>query len=202
MRAAWWSILRSELRRTLDEAQIATIGASNAVINFPAGVALDPGGNIYVSNAFGSAGKITVYAAGSSGDVPPTATISGGATELCGTNGIALDSSGNILATNGGCGRGASITTYPAGSNGDVSPSATISGIDTGLSTPLGITLDSAGNIYVANFGPGLPSGSVGSVTVYPPGSAGDSAPLAIIVGQNTALLVPQSIALDSSDRI
>src|SRR6267143_1111165 len=62
----------------------ATIAGGNTGLNFPLGIALDGAGNIYVANERGNvgAGSITVYAAGASGNAPPTATIAGGNTGL------------------------------------------------------------------------------------------------------------------------
>ena len=48
-----------------------------------------------------------------------------------------------------------SVTVYPSGSNGNVTPSATISGNsssdNTGFGNPAGIAFDALGNLYVAN---------------------------------------------------
>src|SRR6202035_129076 len=78
---------------------------------------------------------------------------------------IAVDHSGRIYVTNKGptkCTRvpggsscspngHGSITVYAHGSSGDGAPTATITGANTGLQFPFGITLDSNGNIYVLN---------------------------------------------------
>jgi len=152
------------------------------------GVAVDTAGNIVVVNR-GNA--ITVFSAGSNGNVSPSAIISGSNTELNSPYGIALDSSGNIYVANFA---GNSVMVYPAASNGNVSPSTTISGSDTGLDAPDGIALDSSGNIYVANGG-----GSGNSVTVYPAGSNGDVTPIATIAGANTLLKIPQAIVVIGS---
>ncbi len=83
------------------------------------------------------------------------------------------------------------VTAYPAASNGDVAPSATI----TGLKSPQGVAQDSSGNIYVANDSPA-------SVIVYAAGSTGDAAPIATISGPDTGLQDPLGIAVDSSGKI
>src|SRR5208282_211668 len=87
-------------------------------------------------------------------------------TQLGAPQGIVLDSAENIYVTNQGGSPpnapGFSVTIYGAGSSGNVAPLETIMGSNTGLNVPQGITLDSAGNIYVAN--------QIGNtVTVYPP---------------------------------
>src|SRR5208282_3390274 len=81
--------------------------------------------------------------------------IGGSNTGLNQPLGIALDSSGKLFVANNEtqpcstqCG---SVTVYPAGSNGNIRPSVTIVGGNTGLYFPSGIALGASGNIYVAN---------------------------------------------------
>ncbi len=95
--------------------------------------------------------------------------------------GAAVDSNGNLYVADFSS---STVTVYPAGSDGNVAPSATIGGPNTGLNTPDGIALDASGNIYVANF-------SSATVTVYPAGSNGNVAPSATIGGPNTASTLP-----------
>jgi uncharacterized protein YjiK len=185
---------------TGDARPIATIQGANSGLSDPHGIALDSKGNIYVvDQPFGS---ITVFAAGSNGNV--IATITGSATGLANPTGVALDSSGNIFVSNYGDQPGAySVLVYPAGSNGNVKPSATISGSRTGLALPWGIALGPDGKIYVANFGSGISDHSDhDSITVYAPGSNGNVAPSATIVGDRTGLNSPGGIALDSVGNI
>jgi len=92
------------------------------------------------------------------------------------------------------------VTIYPLGSNGDATPSAIIEGEGTGLNAARGIAVDSNGNIYVAN--DGSSDGGTDSITVYPPGSNGDAAPIAVIEGDNTGLINPTGVAVDSSGNI
>ena len=81
---------------------------------------------------------------------------------------------------------------YSAGSNGNVTPSATISGGNTGLMSPIGIAEHAGGDIYVAD------SVAV-SVLVFSAGSNGNISPAATISGAKTGLEKPLGIALDSS---
>jgi streptogramin lyase len=149
----------------------------NTMLANPRGVALDAGGNIYVTNASGP--YITIYPAGSSDNAKPSGIIGCGApgsglcngpdlTQLGQPFGIALDSTGNIYVTNSGGPpgvQGYSVTIYGAGATGNTAPLETIAGNSTHLSVPEGIVLDSKGNIYVAN----LENGEAFNVTVYPP---------------------------------
>ena len=82
-------------------------------LGVPYGITLDPKGNIYVTNDGSTAVpgfSVTIYGAGSSGDVAPLETIAGGSTGLNHPEGIALDSKGNIYVANL---EGFSVTVYP-----------------------------------------------------------------------------------------
>jgi sugar lactone lactonase YvrE len=187
---------------TGNSAPTAIIAGANTGLISPTGITLDANRKIYVANP-GSLGggpdSITVYATGSSGNVTPTATITGSATGLANPTAITLDASGNIYVANSGSQIGGvdSITVYPAGSNGNAPPSATISGVSTGLAVPWGIAVGSNGNMYVAN--DGITIGVSDSVTVYAAGSNGNAAPSATITGSSTGLDSPGGIAVDSS---
>jgi hypothetical protein len=124
----------------------AAINGAVTGIDWPASVALDQRGNIYVANAGrpGFPANIGVFSAGSSGNVPPIATISGSNTGLDGrtVRGIALDSNDNLYVTSDGHdSTESSITAFAAGSNGNVKPIAVISGDNTGLSAAVGIAI-------------------------------------------------------------
>jgi len=126
----------------------------NTGLAFPNAIAVDSAGKIYVANEFGGAngyGSVTVYAAGANGNVAPTATIgntnvdskggnAGDNTGLISPSAIVVDSAGNIyVASDCGfdCG---SIAVFPPGSNGNVAPSATLTGTGSGglAISPLG----------------------------------------------------------------
>jgi len=75
----------------------------------------------------------------------PIATINGSSTGLFDPIGIAVDSSANIyVADNGEAFTPGSVFVYSAGSNGNVAPTATISGPLTGLAAPLFIAFQPA----------------------------------------------------------
>ncbi len=196
-----------------DAAPVATIGNPNVErgFSFPAGIAVDTNGEIYVASDF--PGSVIEYAAGSYGNAMPVATISGPGSPY----GIAVDSNGNIYVTswqgcsvpaNAAAERGdseteadsqkcppAMVIEYAAGSNGDAVPLATISGVDTGLNGPIGIAIGSNGTIYVLNNGSS-------SVTEYAARSNGDAKPIATIRGSATGLNSPLGIAVDSKGKI
>jgi acylphosphatase len=173
---------------------IGSIGGSQTGLNDPVGVAFDASANIYVTNkALGIQGNesVTVYAAGSTGNVAPTQTIAGTSTGLDNPVQLALDSSLNIYVANQtfpNSGNG-SLTVYAAGANGNVAPTETIEGASTELDLPAGIALDSSDHIYAAN-----PADS--SITVYAAGSNGNVAPINTISGSKTGLNGPRTIVI------
>ena len=139
--------------------RIDTIG-SDSGMEAPTGIALDPAGKIYVANAgsaYGGTDSITVYPYDSFADEAPSKTISGANTGLALPEGLAVDGDGILYAANGTGGPDGmgSVTIYPYRSNGNVTPTATISGGDagdnTGFNFPAAVAVDTAGNIYVAN---------------------------------------------------
>jgi hypothetical protein len=157
----------------------------------PSGIALDNSNNIYVSN-FGNItdpGGVEVFAAGSNGNVAPSAIIAGYSTNLANPSGVAVDGNQNIYATSATI----SINEFAAGSNGNVAPSATISGKKTDLDLPVGVTLDANANIYVTNNG-------VAAILAYAAGSNGDVAPIELI--KTTKCTQSCHIALDGSGNI
>jgi hypothetical protein len=184
-----------------DTTPITNVTGPGTGLNNPFGIAVDSSGKIYVANFAGGlgTGSVTVYRAGSNGNVAPIATIVGDDTGLDNPSGIVVDSSGKIYVANRGGGptSASSITVYPAGSNGNVKPIVTIAGPDTGLDDPC-IAVDSSGKIYAGN--------TSDSITVYPAGSNGNVKPIATITGPDTGdqtgLSQPNGVALDSKGNI
>lgn len=196
----------------LNEAPVARIAGSKTLLNYPYGIALDSQGNIYVANASGGravphepydVGSVTVYPAGSDGNIAPMAVISGSQTGLALPLGIAVDSEGNIYVGNLNTANtknstfnvaDGSITVYAPGSKGNVAPIATIAGSNTDLIDIEGIALDSLGNLYTV----GCETVYCFGVNVYPLGSNGNVAPAAVIFGADTGLVFPIAMTLDS----
>ena len=191
---------------------VATIAGPRTGLDNPC-IAVDSSGKIYAGNASDS---ITVYPAGSNGDVRPIAAITapdtGDKTGLSHPSGIALDAKGNIYVANAANGtenpenpndNSFNVTVYRPGSNGNVKPIATLHGSSIAAEA---IALDSSGKIYVTSqFGLDADndlSGS-GTVTVLSPLDKGEAKTIATIYTTGkTGLRGEDTFALDSKGNI
>jgi DNA-binding beta-propeller fold protein YncE len=151
--------------------------------------------NIYVTQADSAGGSVLIFPVTATGNVAPSAIISGVNTRLDDPHRTAFDASGNIYVTSA---YNSSVFIFPSSANGNVVPSTTISGVPTGLDYPNGIALDANGNIYVTNFGNFTPP----SVTVYAAGASGNATATAIISGAATGLGNPHGVAVDANGNI
>jgi sugar lactone lactonase YvrE len=177
----------------LPQAQIAGAGTS---IGYPRGVAVDASSNIYVANSSSgpsSTSSILEFAAGSSGQTPPSFSITGPLTGLSFPTGIKVDAKGNVYVANTGNG---TITVYAPMSNGNVAPTLTIGGPNTeppgGMQSPTGLALDAALNIYVADK-------ATNQILVFAAGATGNATPTRIIGGPATGINNPSDLLVDST---
>ena len=158
-------------------------------LNAPFGI-FKTNGLLYVANSASSGlPSVNIYAVTSNGDEAPAHTIIGFHTGLSGPTGIAVTHTGVIIVLNGND----SITSYPFGKYGDVSPVRTISGPNTQLGPgPCGIALHN-GRMYVTN-------GS--EVLEFPVNANGDVFPSTLIGGPHTGLGGACGIAVDKDGNI
>jgi hypothetical protein len=189
---------------------IAIIAGPHTLLRSVHSLAVDSNRNIYVGAFEPAPTGVRIFAAGSNGDVKPRAAIRGpnGPNPLFeNPDGVAVDQKGELVVANGsGLSSGSGVLFFPAGSDGDVRPSATISGAKTGIDWPAGVALDTRGNIYVANAGRYGVGGHdfPASIRVYSTGSDGNVPPIATISGSNTGLngRTVRGIAVDSKENL
>jgi uncharacterized protein (TIGR03437 family) len=147
----------------------AGIAATTALLNGPNGLALDPSGNLYVSDGanalqgavykVSTSGTMTVVAGGASNNLLNGGYGDGGqatTAALSMPSGLALDTAGNLYISDAGESRvrkvaptgvittfaGSNVQTY----NGDGGPANAA-----GLSQAFGVAADSSGNVYIAD---------------------------------------------------
>lgn len=90
---------------------------------------------------------------------------------------------------------GPTIAVYPLEANGNSRPVQMIRGRKTGLVFPVGIAVDDARTIYVADI-------RDNSIAVFAAGAAGNVAPARRIAGAHTGLNAPAGVALDRTGNI
>ena len=146
--------------------------AVQAAIAFPSGVAVDAAGNVYFADKANNRvrkvdtkGVITTVAGsagvpGFSGDGGPATSAKLGLNLTAAFQGVAVDSAGNLYIADPRNNRvrtvntAGIITTYAG--NGNIFQTARGDGgppFAAGLSTPYGVQVDSAGNIFIADTG-------------------------------------------------
>jgi uncharacterized protein (TIGR03437 family) len=199
-------------------------GALTAELDLPSDVAVDSSHNLYIADTLNSrvrevtsgiistmAGNGTTYYSGDGG--PATSA------ELDLPVGVAVDSSGNVYIADPG---GASTTTGTPVSGGavrKVTAGGTISTVagngtagyygdggpatDALVNTPNGVTVDAAGNLYIADTGNSRirKVDSTGTITTVAgsntTGYSGDGVPAIL-----TALNLPRSVAVDAAGNL
>jgi hypothetical protein len=169
-------------------ALLAGCKSSGAAYNPP--VSLAPYSNILVSEA----GDNTVYTfpLSANGSVAPTATLSGGTTQLNQPEGLFADRAHRTLwAGNYAGGSGGTVTEYSL-NGGSGAPIKSIGGATTTLHGPGGIYVDGSGKLYVGDF-------TNAAVDVFAAGANGDVAPARQISGATTGLTRPTGLWLDSN---
>jgi hypothetical protein len=162
-------------------APMALIQGSATQLGVEYDIAVDPSGNIYVTNDT-AAGTISVFAAGANGNVAPIRTITPASSSTFA--GIAFDSSGNLYAVenqtpaSGAFPSVASIVEFAPGATGAATPTKTITA--SALTDCGGLTRDSVGNLYLvdATFSGVSPNVSiVTSVLGFGPNASGAVTP-------------------------
>ena len=182
-----------------------------ARFNFPAGVAVDSNGNIYVADAINQtirkitpSGVVSTFA-GSAGSIG-SANGTGSAARFHEPFGVATDSSGNVYVadtfnnTIRKITPGAVVTTL-AGSAGN-SGSTDGTGSNARFNSPYGLTVDSGGNVFVADTNNHTirKVTSAGAVTTFA-GSAGNSG-TANGTLINARFASPEGITIDTNNNL
>ena len=182
-----------------DARPIATIKGPATGLDDPVSITLDSSGKIYVLNngTAGNSASIEVFAPGSRGNAAPIARIAGPATRLLSVNRIAVDSAGQIyvaIEVVDVDSQPAGILIYPPGSNGNLTPSATIGGVESEIQNPWGIAIDLQGDILVVE----AATDKKGRLLIFPAGTRGEAKPRFVLEGNDDRLIAPTTIAVDS----
>jgi uncharacterized protein (TIGR03437 family) len=198
-----------------------------AQLEFPAGIAVDPGGNVYVADrdaavvrCISASGAISTYAGtgvpGYSGDGGRAASA-----QLSGPLGVAIDVNGNLYVADAGNNvvRKISANGTIATVAGNGVPGFTADSVQatvTSLNSPEGVAVDASGNLYIADTVNDRvrmvsPTGVVSTVAgtglsaVY--GSIWDNTGVSTTTGDGgpataAAVVLPTDVALDSAGNL
>jgi sugar lactone lactonase YvrE len=185
--------------------------AINAELSFPLGLAFDASGNLYIADSSNDVirilttdGNISTFAGnntrGYSGDSLPAT-----AAQLYSPTGIVVDTSGDVFFSDSGnhairevASNGIIITVGGNGSPGYSGDGGYIGGAR--FNYPKGLAMDTAGNIYIADFGNSAirkiaaSNGAVTTVAGTSAGFSGDGGPATA-----AQLAFPEGVAVDSS---
>lgn len=178
--------------------------AKKAQLNSPQAVAVDSAGNLYIADTANNVVR-EVASNGNISTILGNGTAGSGNTQLNGPQGIAVDSAGNVYVSDTQNARvlkiaGGTATTVAGsgkpGFGGDGGAAASAQ-----LNTPVGLAVDAAGNLYIADFGNNrireVAGGAVSTVAGSVQGFGGDGGPATA-----AQLNAPQGVALDKAGNL
>ncbi len=188
-----------------DVKPLRVISGPSTGLRWPLEIALDRGGNLYVTSGkyrsfpwFPGSGDIEdtvrVFASTSMGDITPCRMLAGQSTGLHQPHGLVVDRKGQLYLTGGRDGYNSAktdaINVYLAGATGDMSPFRTLTGeqIFDAMREPRRLAIDSYDSLYVR---------SSSNFTVFGPESSSTAGP-ARTFHRN----VPDLFALDRHDTL
>ena len=158
---------------------VAVSSSGGGTLAAPYGIAIDAGGNAWVTNETGTA----VSEMASTGGLLASPTATG----LAGAQGIAIDRSGNVWVANTA---GNSVIKFTVSAGSVTGSSSFTSG---GIDAPTAIALDSGSNAFVANFNGNSVTGLNAS------GAALGGSPF---TGNSNDITVPTGIAVSPSGSV
>ncbi|MGA2838437.1 MAG: hypothetical protein ABSF84_17780, partial [Acidimicrobiales bacterium] len=186
-------------------AQIAA-GASrpSIVVSLPggttvSGITFDATGDLWVSDDLSNA--ISEYPAASlatSGAPTPSVILSANGDTLDGPQTMAFDAAGDLWVADAGNNHVVEYAATQLATSGSPIPAVTLESNGTNLVSPVGLTFDKAGDLWVANnFGD-----SVVEFTKSQLGSSGGPTPAVMISANNGSLSGPIGLAFDASGNL
>jgi uncharacterized protein (TIGR03437 family) len=178
--------------------------ATKAELNAPQAVAVDAAGNKYIADTANNVVR-QVTAAGTISTIAGNGTAGNGSSQLNGPQGIAVDGTGNVYVADTANARvlkisGGSVSAFAgtgtAGFGGDGGSAASAQ-----LNTPVGLAVDSNGNLYIADLGNNrirkVTAGTISTVAGSSQGFAGDGAAATL-----AQLSGPQGVAVDKAGNL
>ena len=188
--------------------------ATSATLSFPSSVAVDAAGNVFIADSDNNRirqiavdGTMRTVAGNGTGGFLGDG-LQAASAELSNPQGVAVDGAGSLYIADTGNQRirkisAAGIITTVAGTGSSGSGTDGVPATQSRLSNPMGLTLDAAGNLYIADSGNNQirmvsPQGIISTVAgTGTAGFSGDGLP-----AKTAALHNPEDVAVDSAGNL
>ncbi len=179
--------------------------ATKAQLNAPRGTAVDSSGNFYIADTANNAVR-EVAVNGTISTLLGNGSAGSGSSQLNGPQGVAVDSAGNVYIADT---QNARVLKVSGGSASTVAGSGTpgfggdgAAATSAQLNTPIGLAVDSAGNLYIADFGNNrirkvTSGGTISTVAGTTQGYSGDGG-----AATQAQLSGPQGVAVDKQGNL
>lgn len=186
-----------------DVAPLRSIFGDNTLLENPIGIVLDTMHDELITNTYNADGNfgagLVTFSRTTTGDIAPLRAIVGSATQFPGyTNFLAFDPVGDELYADAYPGGLPGYAVFPRSADGNVAPSRSVAGVETGIYYVSGMSYDAVnGRVIVASYDEH--GGPPPALQVFEASANGDVVPLVSISGPSTQLVAPSGIAIDGT---
>ena len=163
---------------------------------FLAGMAVDAGGSVWVTNATASTiVEFTPSQFGVQVSPTPAVTLSATSGSLSGPAGLAFDANGNLWVANATSSTVVRLAASQLAASGSPTPAVTLGATNGSLDGPFCLAFDASGNLWVTNTN----ASTVVEFTASQLAASGSPTPAVTLSATNGSLSAPSGLAFDAS---